>query len=183
MEQERAYWTHEVAKRLDVGESTLRKWCLALEEQGYHFTKGEQESRAFLEQDIALLSKMKESIRGRKKSMKQAAIIALESSRTTLVQQEQNDGRTTLVPDVMELVSVALEEQDKQYAIQMKEQEEQFAEKMQKVLAEQLKLQERNLTANFQTEFNKFKDSIEETLGELLPKEKKPWWKKFLDNE
>ncbi|WP_407819317.1 hypothetical protein [Priestia megaterium] len=46
-ENERAYWNHEVAEQLDIGTSTLRKWCLELEENEYVFTKGEQESQLF----------------------------------------------------------------------------------------------------------------------------------------
>lgn len=56
---ERAYWNNEVAERLGMGKSTLRRWCLELEKQGYTFTKGEQDSRAFLEQDVLLLEKIK----------------------------------------------------------------------------------------------------------------------------
>ena len=168
---ERAYWTHEVAERLEIGESTLRKWCLALEEQGYHFTKGEQDSRAFLEQDIAILLKMKGSIRGRKKSMKDAAKTTLNASRTPLVQEEQDEGRTTPVPDVMSLIAIALEERDKQHASQLKAQEQEFAEKMQNVLEEQLELQERNLSVKL----SRLEESNKRIEEHLISK--KPWWK------
>ena len=57
---EKAYWNHEVAQRLNMGKSTLRRWCLELEKQGYVFSKGEQDSRAFLEQDVHILEKMKQ---------------------------------------------------------------------------------------------------------------------------
>lgn len=57
---EKAYWNHEVAQRLNMGKSTLRRWCLELEKQGYVFSKGEQDSRAFLEQDVLILEKMKQ---------------------------------------------------------------------------------------------------------------------------
>ncbi|MGR9527367.1 hypothetical protein ACSS31_27170 (plasmid) [Priestia megaterium] len=81
-ENERAYWNHEVAEQLDIGTSTLRKWCLELEENEYVFTKGEQESRAFLKRDIDVLMNMKNEIRNKKKSLKDAAKIALEKERT-----------------------------------------------------------------------------------------------------
>ncbi|MBJ8113684.1 DUF3967 domain-containing protein [Bacillus cereus group sp. N6] len=57
---EKAYWNHEVAERLQMGKSTLRRWCLELEKQGYIFSKGEQESRAFTERDVLILEKIKE---------------------------------------------------------------------------------------------------------------------------
>lgn len=176
MEQERAYWTHEVAERLEIGDSTLRKWCLALEEQSYIFTKGEQESRAFLEKDIVILERMKESIRGRKKSMKQAAIIALETDRTTLVQEKQENNGTTLVPDAMDYIAVALEERDKEHELHMRQQEQRFAEKMQQVLSEQLALQEKTLTANLTAKFNRLEES-NKRIEDYLTAPKKPFWK------
>lgn len=43
---ERAYWGKDVAKQLGIGRSTLTKWCLALESQGYPLVRGENNSRA-----------------------------------------------------------------------------------------------------------------------------------------
>lgn len=57
---EKAYWNHEVAQRLNMGKSTLRRWCLELEKQGYTFSKGEQDSRAFLGRDVLMLEKIKQ---------------------------------------------------------------------------------------------------------------------------
>lgn len=56
---EKAYWNHEVAERLQMGKSTLRRWCMELEKQGYIFSKGEQESRAFTKRDVLILEKIK----------------------------------------------------------------------------------------------------------------------------
>lgn len=97
-ENERAYWNHEVAEQLDIGTSTLRKWCLELEENEYVFTKGEQESRAFLKRDIDILMHMKNEIRNKKKSLKDGAKIALEKARTgvVLVEREQEQAPPVL---------------------------------------------------------------------------------------
>ncbi|PFE33654.1 hypothetical protein CN270_12010 [Priestia megaterium] len=121
---ERAYWTHEVAEQVEIGESTLRKWCLELEKNGYSFTKGEQESRAFLKQDIDVLNYMKSEIRGKKKSIKDGAIIAVNKGRTggVLVKQEQPQAplvhQEQLTPmftlaDVRNIVREELQERDK----------------------------------------------------------------------
>lgn len=47
--QERSFWTKEVAEQLEIGTSTLRKWCLALEQENYSFVKGAKNSRAFVQ--------------------------------------------------------------------------------------------------------------------------------------
>lgn len=41
------FWGSEVAKNLGIGSSTLRKYCLALEEVGYPFERGNNNSRVF----------------------------------------------------------------------------------------------------------------------------------------
>jgi len=123
-ENERAYWNHEVAEQLDIGTSTLRKWCLELEENEYVFTKGEQESRAFLKRDIDILMHMKNEIRNNKKSLKDGAKIALDKARTGVVLVEREQEQAPPVPieqaqpmftleDVRNMVREELQEQDK----------------------------------------------------------------------
>ncbi len=123
-EKERAYWNHEVAEQLDIGTSTLRKWCLELEENEYVFTKGEQESRAFLKRDIDVLMHMKNEIRNKKKSLKDGAKIALEKARTGVVLVEREQEQAAPVPveqaqpmftleDMRNIVREELEEQVK----------------------------------------------------------------------
>jgi hypothetical protein len=79
MEQnERAYWTKDVANKLQIGHSTLRKYCLCLEEHGYHFTKGQRGVRAFLERDIEVLAKMKDVLNETGTTLEEAVSVALE---------------------------------------------------------------------------------------------------------
>jgi transposase-like protein len=55
MKQEKLYWSKEVSHQLNIGASTLRKWCLLLEDKGYSFTRDEQERRVYRADDIDLL--------------------------------------------------------------------------------------------------------------------------------
>lgn len=75
---EKAYWTKEVADRLRIGYSTLRKYCLHLEAHGYHFTKGQRGSRAFLESDIQVLTKMRDVLNRPGTTFNEAVAVALE---------------------------------------------------------------------------------------------------------
>src|SRR5699024_5664304 len=77
MNEEKAYWTHEVAKLLSISESTLRKWCIELENQGYEFTKGKNNSRAFLVRDTHILLNIKHLIRTTGLSVEKATQQAL----------------------------------------------------------------------------------------------------------
>lgn len=42
---EKAYTPKEIILTLDIGDSTLRKWCLALEKKGYLFIRNDQNKR------------------------------------------------------------------------------------------------------------------------------------------
>lgn len=52
---EKAYSAKEISRTLNVGDSTLRKWCLALEKNGYNFIRNEQNNRVFVEHDLVAL--------------------------------------------------------------------------------------------------------------------------------
>ncbi|PGK02248.1 hypothetical protein CN895_31200, partial [Bacillus cereus] len=52
------YWGSEVAKNLGIGSSTLRKYCLSLEEVGYHFERGNNNSRIFYHKDVAIIERL-----------------------------------------------------------------------------------------------------------------------------
>jgi DNA-binding transcriptional MerR regulator len=56
-----SYWSQEVSKMLNIGASTLRRWCLQMEQKGYEFTKDENGRRRYFEQDLAALRSIKES--------------------------------------------------------------------------------------------------------------------------
>lgn len=59
-DQVKSYWSHEMAKLLNISTSTLRKWSLSLEALGYPFIRDENDKRAYLEKDIMPLQKMRE---------------------------------------------------------------------------------------------------------------------------
>lgn len=73
------YWGSEVAKNLGIGSSTLRKYCLALEEAGYFFERGSNNSRIFFHKDIATIERLIASINKKNITLKQAVNLAITS--------------------------------------------------------------------------------------------------------
>ncbi|MBE3568757.1 MAG: hypothetical protein IMW92_01150 [Bacillales bacterium] len=88
---EQAYFSSEVAKRLGIGASTLRKYALALEENGYHFDRGINHSRVFYREDIAVVERIIEAITKNNISFEKAIQIAVEQSR----KQQENQSLDT----------------------------------------------------------------------------------------
>ncbi|MCE4051871.1 DUF3967 domain-containing protein [Bacillus sp. Au-Bac7] len=65
----------EVAEQLGVATSSLRKWCLALEEQNYSFERTDQKKRLFYHSDIIVLRYFKELVTTKNMSLKNAATV------------------------------------------------------------------------------------------------------------
>ncbi|MFS0882079.1 DUF3967 domain-containing protein [Metabacillus niabensis] len=97
IKREQAYWSTDVAKNLNVGESTLRKYCLALENENYQFIRGSNNSRAFTDKDIIVLRRFKHLVHQERITLKEAATIVINefgtTDRTTGVTEEQIDKR------------------------------------------------------------------------------------------
>lgn len=95
IKREQAYWSTDVAKNLSIGESTLRKYCLALENENYHFIRGSNNSRAFTDKDIIVLRRFKNLIHQERVTLKEAATIVINefsnTDRTPGVTEEQTE--------------------------------------------------------------------------------------------
>lgn len=73
------YWGSEVAKTLGIGSSTLRKYCLALEEVGYPFERGNNNSRIFYHKDVATLERLVKAMNKKNVTLEQAVNLAMAS--------------------------------------------------------------------------------------------------------
>lgn len=73
------YWGSEVAKNLGIGSSTLRKYCLALEEAGYPFERGNNNSRIFYHKDVATIERLVTAMNKKNVTLEQAINLALVS--------------------------------------------------------------------------------------------------------
>jgi DNA-binding transcriptional MerR regulator len=72
---EKAYTTKEVSTTLGIGDSTLRKWCLSLEKNGYHFTRNDQNQRLFLEKDLVVLKLFQTMVQTNNFSVENAGMV------------------------------------------------------------------------------------------------------------
>lgn len=74
MTREKTYWSRELADLLEIGTSTLRKWCLQLEKDGYTFLRDEHERRAFTEHDVIALRFFKDLSKNKGMTLENASI-------------------------------------------------------------------------------------------------------------
>ncbi|CCW06213.1 hypothetical protein EBGED10_29430 [Bacillus sp. GeD10] len=73
------YWGFEVAKNLGIGLSTLRKYCLVLEEAVYPFKRGNNNSRIFYHKDVATIERLVTAMNKKNVTLEQAINLAITS--------------------------------------------------------------------------------------------------------
>lgn len=56
------FFSKEVSLKLDINSSTLRQWCLLIEDASYKFERNNKDQRVFYERDINLLFEIKQKI-------------------------------------------------------------------------------------------------------------------------
>lgn len=75
---EKAYSPKEVFTTLDIGDSTLRKWCLALEKNGYSFTRNEKNNRLYVESDLVVLRHFQNLVKHHNMQLDNAAMLVID---------------------------------------------------------------------------------------------------------
>lgn len=115
---EKAYTTKEVSTTLGIGDSTLRKWCIALEDNGYQFIKSENKRRLYTESDLVVLRHFQQLVQDHN--------MPLDNASNVIVSRFGNrafEGRTGIVPaenrslmrsdEVIEKLFAHIEQQEK----------------------------------------------------------------------
>lgn len=75
---ERAYSAKEVFTTLDIGDSTLRKWCLSLEKNGYKFFRDGQNRRLYVEGDLVVLRHFQKLVQEHNTPLENAAKLVVD---------------------------------------------------------------------------------------------------------
>lgn len=136
---EKAFWNHEAAERLKIGESTLRKYCMELERNGYTFIKGAMDSRAFTEKDLLALSYFQTLYKKNKVPREEAARKVVErysnqeggNEVATPVQEMSNRSIEVLEQKLFEMI------EDQKKLLEIVEIQEEFNKKLVKAFEEQ----------------------------------------------
>lgn len=182
------YTAKDITLTLDIGDSTLRKWCLSLEEHEYIFYRTDQNKRLFTERDIIVLKHYQHLVKEKNMSMKNAALIVTSKykkmpfSDGTEIEQLENEmnpaiysGETT---DIQQLVktmqeNIVTEIMEKVHKPMIQE----FATKVQAMEAYQKRLEDMNLSLmnQLETQTNQIQHFIQETASSQEEKTKQQY--------
>ncbi|PFY98759.1 MerR family transcriptional regulator [Bacillus pseudomycoides] len=179
--QERSFWTKEVAERLEIGTSTLRKWCISLEQENYSFVKGAKNSRAFVQKDIQVLEQMKKLIQEAGMSIESAVKVVLsvpfvENEEDKI--SEKNSRTPSVLPENTIIINQEFIEKLLQEQILLKEKIQQL-ERIELMNAERLERMENRYDERDSLLLTHVRE-IQETkrlIAASQNKEEKKWWK------
>jgi DNA-binding transcriptional MerR regulator len=91
------YSPKEMSDLLGVGDSTLRKYCIAIENHNYFFSRTDNQRRVFFDKDVVVLKAFRDLVKVQNMSMENAsAIVASKYKDET---SEQTDSANN-VPDI-----------------------------------------------------------------------------------
>lgn len=158
---EQSYFGNEVAKVIGIGNSTVRKYAIALEEQGYEFQRGINNSRVFYNKDILMLQRLMTIMNKKSTTLEQAVKLAVstveEDTITTPVTDKEHDITVVERLERLEQINVKLVQQLQEQQRMLFERDSKRDEQLTNVIRE---IQEtKRLTAAAQ--------------------EKRPWWKRL----
>lgn len=166
----------EVAELLKVSGSTLRKWCMELEEQGYFFVKGNNDQRFFNDRDIIVLRRVKDLIQVKRLPKKEAikSIISIinHESRTEVVPGENNDSEQQM--------NMVISRSDYQILLDKLEKQEEFNKILLEKLEQQHSYIDNTLKERDEQLMIAMKQSLEGEKQLTISEEKsKSWWKRL----
>ncbi len=75
---EKAYSPKEISITLDIGDSTLRKWAIALEKSGYNFIRNDQNKRLFVDSDLVVLKHFQNLVKQHNMQLENAANLVVD---------------------------------------------------------------------------------------------------------
>lgn len=75
---EKAYSPKEISITLDIGDSTLRKWAIALEKSGYTFIRNDQNKRLFVDSDLVVLKHFQNLVKQHNMQLENAANLVVD---------------------------------------------------------------------------------------------------------
>jgi DNA-binding transcriptional MerR regulator len=76
------YSPKEITIILEIGDSTLRKWCIALEEEEYFFSRTDNNKRVFTDNDLIVLKHFRNLVKVQNMNMQNAATIVASKYKT-----------------------------------------------------------------------------------------------------
>lgn len=148
------YISKDVAMMLKIQESTLRKYCILLEEQGFHFHKNEHGHRGFMDNDVITLRKLIEIKSHPDMTLKQACNAIMtwvkekdmsEVDTNVITENEQHDERYNELKEMIQQQNELLKNMAKKLDDQQRYIDEKLEKRDQQLMGAIREMQEKRV--------------------------------------
>lgn len=95
----------EVSISLGIGDSTLRKWCLALEAHEYFFSRTDNNRRVFFNKDIVVLRHLQHLIQVQNFSVENASLVVVAKFRENPSSNTNSENNVPVLRDSSEFMT------------------------------------------------------------------------------
>lgn len=134
----------DVIVSLDIGDSTLRKWCLAIEAQGYNFPRTDNNRRVFFQKDLELLRHFRNMVQVQNFSLEHASLLVVAKVHKDASEEKNTDNAVPAIRDNGEIIHGLLEHIERQETfnqqlIERLDEQQRFNEKLFERLDQQQK--------------------------------------------
>lgn len=170
MENQFGYYSKDVAIELEITTSTLRRWSIELEKEGYIFHRNEKEQRVYYERDFRALREMKKLLSNSvpfKDAIKAIASRNFENENTEKTPSVYSEMMRLSKHELEEIISNAIEKEHEKMMKTFEEKLNDTIEMRDRILMQQIN---RTLEDN-----QKLIAAAEES------ENKKSWWQKIFN--
>lgn len=167
MENEFGYFSKDVAHELEITTSTLRRWSILLEKEGYTFHKNEKEQRIYYERDFKAFRELKKLL---------ANSVPVTDAIKAIASRNFDSENAEQTPSVYsEMIRLSKRELEEIVKKTIEEEREVLLEALDKKMSETIEMRDRMLTQQLRKTFEESQKLIAVTQSE----EKTSWWKKL----
>jgi hypothetical protein len=179
---EKAYTTKEVSTTLEIRDSTLRKWCLSLEKNGYKILRNDKNQRLFVERDLVVLRHSQQLVQENNVPLENAAKLVVDrfgngpfEGRTGIVRKEEKEDHrdSKRYEEVIQQLSdhIGKQEEFNQELINRLEQQQKYIE-------ERLNERDKMLVASLKESLKEAQET-RKLLAASQEEQKKSFWKRL----
>ncbi|MDW0110949.1 DNA-binding protein [Sporosarcina aquimarina] len=172
MENEFGYFSKDVAIELEITTSTLRRWSIELEKQGYSFQRNEKEQRIYYERDFKAFRELKKLL---------ANLVPFADSINAVATRNFENENAQKMPSVYsETMRLSKREVEDIVKKAIEDEREILLDALEKRMSDTIEMRDQLLT-------QQLRETIDESQKQLAAashqEEKKAWWKRLFKKE
>ncbi|MCM3759155.1 DNA-binding protein [Sporosarcina aquimarina] len=172
MENGFGYFSKDVAIELEITTSTLRRWAIELEKQGYSFQRNEKEQRIYYEHDFKAFRELKKLLAN--------SVPFVDSINAVATRDFVNENAQKMPSVYSETMRLSKREIEDIVKKAIEDEREILLDALEKRMSDTIEMRDRLLTQQLRAAID---ESHKQLAAASHPSEKKSWWKRLFKKE